>query len=156
MLLEFTSREQHRWQEWFYAHPQAWEIPFASGRMATIGNLVLHIFVVEQRYAERLQDLEVTAWEAFNQTSIDEVFTLGDQARARLVEFLTSAGEQELDRELTFQTLTAGVVTATKHKIASNVFLHGIRHWGQVATILRQNGYSDQWGHDMLLDTVKM
>ena len=155
-LLELTSTEQHRWHEWFVEHPNAWAVPFATGRMATIGGIVAHIFAVEQRYAQRLLDLDVTPWEDFRQTSMEDVFELGDNARAMLVDFLTSAPESELDRVLTFQTLTAGPVTASKHKIASNIFLHGIRHWGQVATVLRQQGFADQWAHDMLLSTVKM
>jgi uncharacterized damage-inducible protein DinB len=124
--------------------------------MATIGGVVTHIFVVELRYAQRLLDQEVTPWEQFRQTSIDDVFELGDHARGQLVQFLTSAPESELDRVLTFQTLTAGTVTASKHKIASNIFLHGIRHWGQVATVLRQQGFTDQWAHDLLLTSVRM
>ena len=124
--------------------------------MATIGGVVLHIFAVELRYAQRLLDQEVTQWEDFRQTSIEEVFELGDNARGLLVQFLTTAPEGELDRVLTFQTLTAGTVTASKHKIASNIFLHDIRHWGQIATVLRQNGFADQWPHDMLLSSVKI
>jgi uncharacterized damage-inducible protein DinB len=155
-LLELTSTEQHRWHEWFAERPEAWAVPFATGRMATVGGLVAHIFVVELRYAQRLLDQEVTPWEDFGQMSIEEVFELGDHARSQLVQFLTSAPEGELDRILTFQTLTAGTVTASKHKIASNVFLHGIRHWGQIATVLRQNDFADQWAHDMLLSNVKM
>jgi uncharacterized damage-inducible protein DinB len=155
-LLELTSTEQHRWRDWFVERPQAWAVPFATGRMATIGGVVTHIFAVELRYAQRLLDREVTPWEDFRQTSIDDVFELGDNARGLLVQFLTSAPESELDRVLTFQTLTAGTVTASKHKIASNVFLHGIRHWGQIATVLRQKGFADQWPHDMLLSNIKM
>jgi uncharacterized damage-inducible protein DinB len=155
-LLELTSTEHHRWHDWFVEHPNAWAVPFATGLMATVGGVVMHIFAVELRYARRLLDQEVTPWEGFRQTSIEDVFELGDNARAQLVDFLTSAPEIELDRVLTFQTLTAGTVTASKHKIASNIFLHGIRHWGQVATVLRQNGFADQWSHDMLLSGVKM
>jgi uncharacterized damage-inducible protein DinB len=155
-LLELTSSEQHRWHDWFVEHPMAWPVPFATGRMATIGGVVMHIFAVELRYAQRLLDEEVTDWDEFRQTSIEDVFELGDHARGQLVQFLTSAPESELDRVLTFQTLTAGTVSASKHKIASNVFLHGIRHWGQIATVLRQNGFTDQWAHDMLLTGVKM
>jgi uncharacterized damage-inducible protein DinB len=155
-LLEFTSTEQHRWHDWFVERPKAWAVPFATGRMATIGGVVLHIFGVELRYAQRLLDQEVTQWEDLRQTSIEDVFELGDNARGQLVQFLTTAPEVELDRVLTFQTLTAGLVTASKYKIASNIFLHGIRHWGQVATVLRQNGFADQWSHDMLLNDVRM
>ena len=155
-LLELTSTEHHRWHDWFIERPKAWAVPFATGRMATIGGVVMHIFAVELRYAQRLLDEEVTDWEDFRQTSIDDVFELGDLARGQLVHFLTTAPEAELDRVLTFQTLTAGLVSASKYKIASNVFLHGIRHWAQVATVLRQKGFSDQWSHDMLLSSVRM
>jgi uncharacterized damage-inducible protein DinB len=155
-LLELTSTEHHRWRDWFVERPAAWSVPFATGRMATVGGVVAHIFVVELRYAQRLLDQEVTPWEEFPQTSIEDVFELGDHARSQLVQFLTSAPESELDRLLTFQTLTAGTITASKYKIASNIFLHGIRHWGQIATVLRQNGFTDQWPHDMLLSNIRM
>lgn len=155
-LLEFTSGEQHRWHDWFGAHPNAWSVPFAAGRMATIGGVVQHIFAVEMRYTQRLRAEAVTDWGEFQQSSIEEVFALGDHARSQLVDFLTTAAEGELAEELTFETLTAGTVTASKHRIASNIFLHGIRHWGQVATVLRQNDFTDQWPHDMLLSDVKM
>ena len=59
-LLELTSTEHHRWHDWFVERPEAWAVPFATGRMATIGGVVAHIFAVEQRYAQRLQDREVT------------------------------------------------------------------------------------------------
>ncbi len=153
-LLELTSTEHHRWHDWFEEHPEAWTVPFATGRMATVGGVVQHIFAVEMRYTQRLLDQEVTTWEEFKQTSIEEVFDLGDYARSQLVQFLTTAAEKELDKVLTFQTLTAGTVTASKHKIASNIFLHDIRHWGQIATVLRQHGFADQWPHDFLLSSV--
>jgi uncharacterized damage-inducible protein DinB len=155
-LLELTSTEHHRWHDWFVEHPKAWAVPFATGRMATIGGVVMHIFAVEHRYADRLLDQEATQWEDFRQTSIEDVFELGDHARGLIVQFLTTASDADLDRVLSFKTLTAGIVTASKHMIASNVFLHGIRHWGQIATVLRQQGFADQWSHDMLLSGVKM
>lgn len=156
LLLEYSSGEQHKWHDWFLAHPNAWAVEFATGRTATIGGLVLHIFAVELRYSQRLRDEKVTEWEDFRETSVEDVFELGDDARSQLVDFLTNAQESELDKVLTFKTLTAGTITASKYKVASNIFLHGIRHWGQVATVLRQNGFTDQWPHDMLLSDLKM
>ncbi|HZE09436.1 MAG TPA: DinB family protein [Gemmatimonadaceae bacterium] len=155
-LLELTSAEQHHWHDWFVEHPNARSVPFATGRMATVGALVTHIFAVELRYAQRLHDRDATPWEDFRQASVEDVFELGADARALLVQFLTTAADAELDRVLTFRTLTAGLVTASKYKIASNVFLHGIRHWAQIATVLRQNGFAEQWSHDMLLSTIRM
>ena len=82
LLLEFTSVEQHRWHDWFEAHHNAWTVPFASGRMATIGGVVHHVFAVELRYVQRLRDERVTEWDEFRETSIEGVFELGDFARA--------------------------------------------------------------------------
>jgi uncharacterized damage-inducible protein DinB len=155
-LLELTSTEHHRWHDWFIEHPKAWGVPFATGRMATIGGVVHHVFGVELRYAQRLLDQDVTSWEELRQTSIEDVFELGNHARGQLVHFLTTAPEKGLDRVLTFKTLTAGMVTASKYKIASNIFLHDIRHWGQIATVLRGNGFADQWAHDMLLSSIEL
>jgi uncharacterized damage-inducible protein DinB len=156
VLLEFTSKEHHKWHDWFVSHPGAWEVPFATGRMATVGGLVHHIFGVELRYTQRLRDQRVIEWDEFNETSIEDVFALGDNARGQLGDFLTSASAAELEKILTFKTYTAGEVTVSKHKIASNIFLHGIRHWGQVATAMRQNEFTDEWPHDLLLSDVIM
>ena len=156
-LLEYTSMEQHRWHDWFEGNGTAWALPFATPPMATIGGVVNHIFGVEMRYTQRLRDERVSDWEELiAHTSLEDVFALGDNARAMLVDFLTNVPEHELDRVLTFKTLTAGEVTASKHKIASNIFLHGIRHWGQIATVVRQHGFSVQWPHDALLSSVEI
>jgi uncharacterized damage-inducible protein DinB len=155
-LLELTSTEHHRWHEWFSEHEGAWAVEFATGRTATVGGLVLHIFGVELRYAQRLLGQRVTNWEEFTQITIEEVFELGEHARGLLVQFLTTAPEEELDKVLTFETMTAGTVTASKYMITSNIFMHDIRHWAQIATVLRQNGFVDQWSHDMLLSGLKI
>lgn len=157
MLLEYTSIEQHRWHDWFEANSAAWDVAFASPPMSTVGGLVNHIFAVELRYTQRLRDENVSEWEELRRhASIEDAFALGDNARALLVDFLSTAPERELDNVLTFKTLTAGTVTASKHKIASNIFLHGIRHWGQIATVLRQHDFLAQWPHDMLLSTIRL
>lgn len=154
VLLEFTSKEHHKWHDWFVAHPDAWQVPFGNDLMATVGGAVHHIFGVELRYTQRLRDERVKEWDEFDEKSIEDVFALGDDARGQFIDFLTSAPETELENVLTFKTFTAGVVTVSKHKIASNILLHGIRHWGQIATTLRQKGFTDQWPHDLLLSDV--
>jgi len=45
-------------------------------------------------------------------------------------------------------------VTATKRKILFNLVPHGMRHWAQVAMLLRQAGHRDQWPHDLLASGV--
>lgn len=156
-LLEYTGGETARWREWLTAHPDALDVPFAEGRLATVGGVILHVFAAELRYAERLLGRDrVTSYEELEASSVDELFAIGDRARGLLREYLDGMTEEDARVVLTFQTLTAGTLTASKHKIASNVFLHGIRHWAQIASVLRAAGYRDQWGHDMLLSPLEM
>lgn len=156
-LLEYTGGETARWHEWFTAHPDALSVPYAEGRLATIGGVVLHIFAVELRYTERLLGRDrITSYEELDAHSVDELFAIGDRARGLLREYLDTMTEEDARVVLTFPTLTAGTLTASKYKIASNAFLHGIRHWAQVASALRAAGYRDQWGHDMLLSPLQM
>lgn len=155
-LLAYTDHEQARWYDWFRKHTDALDVPFAEGRMATVRGLMTHIFAVELRYAGRLLGRQVTSYDDIHVTTLDEIFQLGDRARGLLKAYLRDATPEDMQTVLTFETMTAGTITASKHKIAANVFLHGIRHWGQVATAVRQGGFKEQWGHDMLLSPVQL
>lgn len=42
-------------------------------------------------------------------------------------------------------------VKATRRKMLAQAFLHGVHHRGQLAVILRQQGFKDLWVHDIVL-----
>ena len=155
-LLEYTDGEDARWREWLAAHPEALDVPFAEGRLATVRGVIIHTFAVELRYTQRLVGVDVTSYDDIHVETLDDIFALGDRARSMLRKYLATMTPGDASTVLTFTTLTAGTLTASKHKIASNVFLHGIRHWAQIASVLRAAGFRDQWGHDMLLSPLEM
>ena len=156
MLLGYRDAETARWRAWFERHPEALEVPMGTGRTATVRGLVIHIFAVELRYAERLLGRRVTGYEELEPATTDEVFAIGKRARTLIDEFLGRADDREMREVLEFQTLTAGTVRATKFKIAANLVNHGVRHWAQIATELRQHGFTDQWAHDFLLSDIDL
>lgn len=155
-LLAYSNAEDARWHEWFTANPAALDVPFADGRLATIRGLLIHIFAVELRYTERLCGRDVTSYDDIHVQSMDEIFALCTRARTMLRDYLAGMTEADAASILSFATMTAGTQTASKHKIASNVFIHAIRHWAEVATVLRSAGFTKQWGHDVLLSDLDM
>ena len=155
-LLAYSEAEDARWHEWLTSNPAALDVPFAEGRLATVRGLIIHIFAVELRYTERLCGREVTSYDDIHVESLDEIFGLGAEAGKMLREYLSGMTESDAASILTFTTMTAGTLTASKHKIASNIFMHAIRHWAQVATTLRLAGFTKQWGHDVLLSDLAM
>lgn len=154
-LLAYRDAETLRWRAWFEAHPPAaLEVQLGEGEVGTVRRLVRHIFAVELRYAQRLAGQPVSDWGEFREETLGDIFAIGERARALAGRFLAEASDADFRERLTFATLSAGTITASKHKILANFVTHGVRHWAQIATALRQAGHGDQWPHDLLASDV--
>ena len=54
-LIRYTSAEREKWRGWFARHAAAIDAPVQpGGRLPTVGKLIDHIFLVEQRHLQRL------------------------------------------------------------------------------------------------------
>jgi uncharacterized damage-inducible protein DinB len=155
VMLAWRDAETARWLEWFRSHPQeALFTPAGEGRLATVHGVIVHVFAVELRYAQRLVDQPVSDWSEIDPHTLDDTFAVGDLARVLIDGYLETADEASLDTALSFKTLSAGMMTATKRKILFSLVPHGMRHWAQIAMLLRQAGHRDQWAHDLLASSV--
>jgi len=151
-LLQYVNDETAGWREFFRAHPAALDVPVSIAGTKSVRDMLLHIFAVELRYAERLSDVaEVTPYERHTGKSPDELFAIGEQAREMLGKYLAKAND--LERVLTFPTLTSGTLSASKKKIVIHMLLHGVRHWAKLATALREAEFATS-KHDFLFSTV--
>jgi uncharacterized damage-inducible protein DinB len=155
-LFAWRDIETARWRGFFETNPQALDFAAGDGTMDTVRGLVRHIFAVELRYGQRLTGQAVTDWADFNEQSIEELFALGERARRMIDEYMSGADDASLSGTMTFSTLTAGTITATRRKILVNVVTHGMRHWAQVTTFVRQGGVRASWPHDLLGNEVGM
>lgn len=150
-LIEYLDEESERWQQWFVQQsPKALEITVGVDDLATVRDLVMHISMVELRYAERLLGDPVTPYERLQTASLEALFDVGKDARMKITAFLAGATEKDLSEVLTFETKRAGTQSASKRKLIAHALLHSIRHWAQLATALRQHGFPQNWGHDFL------
>ncbi len=148
-LMHYTDAETGRWHGFFRQHPDALDLE-AGIAGKDIRDLIIHIFAVELRYAERLLELPVTSYEQLPTGSLDEIFNLGATARQKLQQFLARATDAEMRKVLTFETHTAGTLSSSKRKIVAHSLLHGVRHWAQIATALRQHGCQEDGRHDFI------
>jgi uncharacterized damage-inducible protein DinB len=150
-LIQYTTASTERWRAWFGAQPpEVWDIPVGSGRTATVRGLVHHIIVVEIRYVDRLRGDPVTEYESLAQEPAT-MFSAFADGRRRLNDWLARASDDELRQPIEFQTISAGMLRASKRKIVAHLLIHGIRHWAQLATVLRQQGHATDWMHDILM-----
>jgi uncharacterized damage-inducible protein DinB len=75
-------------------------------------------------------------------------FKLGQQSRKSLKDFIETFPVQEWDVPQELKLMNSSL-KATPRKIVVHVLLHEIRHWAQIATLLRLTGVTDGF-HDIL------
>jgi len=95
-----------------------------------------------------MSDLPLTDTALLAADDIDALFTFGHESRAALRRFIAALPPDQLDvsRELTIVDSTWRL---TRRKILVHVVLHEIRHWAQIATLLRVQGMKVDF-HDFL------
>ena len=154
-MLDANERETTQWQSWFERRPrELLDLPLGIAMAKDVREFLLHIFAVELRYAERLTDSAITEYEAIPTGSVRDLFSVGEKARGLYREFLSRATDADLATVMEFPTRTAGVLRASRRKMFAHAMLHGVRHWAQLATALREKGHGTDWGHDFLFSDV--
>jgi uncharacterized damage-inducible protein DinB len=154
-LLAANETETRKWRKWFDEQPSSvLDVPLSIALAKNVREFLLHIFAVELRYAERLQGLPVTAYETLSTETASDLFDVGEKAAGMYRGYLATVTEADLQTVIEFPTRTAGVFRSSKRKIFLHAMLHGVRHWAQLATALREAGYPTNWGKDFLYSEV--
>jgi uncharacterized damage-inducible protein DinB len=155
-LIEYTDWERRKWYDWLREHgDQVLKIsagPHGDGRFESVGELVRHIFSAEKRYVERLSGRSLTDTAFIPNDNIEALFQFSQQSRNELRELVETFPAQEWDTPRDFKILTYFVRTTPK-KIVIHVLMHEIRHWSQIATLLRLHGLAGE-PHDFLASPV--
>jgi len=144
-LLDYTAWQRKRWHDSLRNHgEQVLKIsagPNGDGRFEVIGDLIRHIFSAEKRYVERLSGRALTDTASIPNDKIEALFEFGQQSRKELKELLETfpAAQWDVPRDLKILNF---VVNATPRKIVTHVVMHEIRHWAQIGTLLRLNGFA--------------
>ncbi len=154
-LLAYTDWERQQWHTLFQEHGErAWHLhggPHGDGRFERVGDTVKHIFSAEKRYVERLAGQPLTDMSSMP-TDMEELFQFGQQSRTAFQQLLENFPTQEWDVPREFKILNFAI-NVTPKKIAVHVLMHEIRHWAQIATLLRLNGFKFEF-HDFLFSPV--
>jgi uncharacterized damage-inducible protein DinB len=152
VLAAYVDGETERWREWFEtASPEVLDLPLGPGADGTVRTLIKHIFAVELRYAQRLAGEAVTGYEELPDGTVQELWRIHRTAASIRDRFLRDTTPESLDQVLVSDTRKLGRIESRAHVVVVHTFIHGIRHWAQIAAVLRQHGHGGLWEHDWLL-----
>jgi len=155
-LIDYTNWEREKFHELFRREgEQALKISLGlhgDGRFRQIGDWVRHIFSAEKRYVDRLSNRPLTDTASVPTDNIEALFEFARQSRKELERLLETLSETAWNAPLQFKLMNS-VVTASPKKIVTHILVHEIRHWAQIATLLRLQGVRDDF-HDLLMSPV--
>ena len=147
-LLRYEEEQLEHWQNLFTRRPHL--LKLEASPKDTVATVVFHVFTVQLRSAQRLQGEAMTPDAELKHDSVDELFAIAREAHRRIREFLAGASTQSMEELRTYPSPTLGKFTATPKKLLLHALVHGIRHWAQVARVLRENGQRADFNHDVL------
>lgn len=149
-LLDDNDASTTKWQTWFVGNPMALDAGCDIYNSETVRGFLKHIFAVELRHSQRLCGQEVVAYDSISVGSLEDLFAVHAQAIENLRHFLASANNASLNEVIELQTVSAGTLHASRRKLFVHVLLHSLRHWAQMSTHLREQGYKTGWPKDFL------
>lgn len=155
-LLDYTEWDRAQWEAWFRSEGRDTLLldlgANADGRIANIGELVRHIFSAEQRYVDRIQERAITDTSTVPADNIDRLFEFGRQTRQHLRGLVDSFPTEQWDQPREVKIGPYARVITPRTMLVQSV-THEIRHWAQLATLLRLVG-RPTGTHDFLLSGV--
>jgi uncharacterized damage-inducible protein DinB len=151
-LLRYEEEQSRQWRELFSKKP--FLLKLEATATSTVADLLFHTFTSEYRIAQRLLGEQMTHDKDFSRQNVGDLFSIGDAARIRFREYLAHATEEEMSRTREYPSLTLGEFTASPRKMLAHAVIHSVRHWAQVARVLRENGQRADFSHDLIFSKV--
>jgi len=150
-LLRFDEQEIERWHQFLNKHgPDVLDLQVDLAGGKSVRELLVHIFAVELKYAERIAGGTLTKPGDLPTGTVEEIFGIATTAQGKMKTYLKTATEADLNGKITFPTLSAGEQTASKRKVLGHALIHSLRHWAQLTTEMRRRGHKAEWHHDFL------
>lgn len=147
-MLAWNEQTSSRWHALLEQHPHALALHCDVMNTTDAAGLVHHINVVELRYAQRIAGVPETS---FDEVGKDLKSSYDAHHRAiKILRTLLDTPGFDWKQSLEFNTMTLGRIASHRDTVFIHAMLHSIRHYGQLATLVRQNGIKPGWPMDYL------
>jgi uncharacterized damage-inducible protein DinB len=146
--LKWNQSTNATWRKLLTEHPEILALPCDIMQVSSVAQLLQHIVAAEVRYAERLLGLPETDYANIPCDSVEAIYATHDRAMELYRQALDS--DISWDEEIELRTRNAGVLLTSRKTILFHALFHSIRHYAQLGTLVRQQGYKTGWYGDYL------
>src|ERR1700692_40411 len=149
-LIAWNDATAERWFSFLAATPSLLETPCDIHDADTVGKFLQHIAAAELRHAERLSGSPISDYGSVTYATVADPQATHTRTIA-LLRSLLADPTIDWAAEMEFTTLTAGRRRCSRRAILFHAMLHGIRHYAQLATLVRHAGFTPNIPGDYLL-----
>jgi uncharacterized damage-inducible protein DinB len=147
-ILAWNDKTAQGWRQLLTIHPELLTQPCDIAGTKTVAELLQHIVAAQLRYAERLAGLPTSDYDAIPFDSVESIYATHDRAAAIFQQLFVS--DIDWNEPTDFTTRTRGALRSNRKTILFHALLHGIRHYAQLASLVRQCGVKPDWPMDYL------
>ncbi len=149
-LQEWVEQMSRGWKKLISEHPEILSFPCDIRETRNVAELLQHIVAVELRYAERLNEMPQTPYEAIPFHSVEAIYATHDRAMDMLRP-LMDRDEQFWEAIIECKTRSAGAPHASRRTVLVHLLTHSVRHYAQLATLVRKQGIESGLPMDYIL-----
>jgi uncharacterized damage-inducible protein DinB len=153
-LVLWNDLSAQRWRDLIIRHPEILAIPCDIRNSQSVAQVMQHIVAVELRYAERLQSVPESDYASIPCDTAEAIFATHSRALDMVKELLAD-GAYDWTAEIDFKTLSMGMLRSSRSTILIHMLMHSIRHYAQLATLVRSHGFTPDWPMDYLFVEAK-
>jgi uncharacterized damage-inducible protein DinB len=152
-VLAWNEKTAQVWRQLLADHPELLAKPCDIAGTKTIAELLQHIVAVQLRYAQRIADVPITEYAEVPFDSVASIYATHDHSIKLFQQLLTSA--VDWDAPIEFPTRSMGSLRSNRKAIFFHALLHSVRHYAQLATLVREHGVTSNWPMDYLFMHVE-
>jgi uncharacterized damage-inducible protein DinB len=147
-ILTWNDKTATGWRQLLSDHPELLSQTCDIAGTKTVAELLQHIVAAQLRYAERLADLPITDYAAIPFDSVASIYAVHDRAIKILRRLITS--DIDWNESIDYATRSMGSLRSDRKTILFHALLHSIRHYAQLASLVRHCGVKAGWPMDYL------
>ena len=153
-ILAWNETTAAGWRKFLTSHPELLTQPCDIAGTKSVAELLQHIVAAQLRYAERLAGLPISDYASIPFDSVESIYATHDRAAAIFRQLLSS--DVDWNEPIDFATRSMGTLHSDRKTILFHALLHGIRHYAQLASLVRQCGVKPDWPMDYLFMNARL
>jgi len=148
-LIAWNDDTARKFRDFVCLNPVVFSLPSDIRSDGTVAGTLQHVVYFELRFANLIAGFAKKPLEEIPKDSIDAIYETHAHATTIIRQLLSDA-TFDWSQEMVFEVPNLGPVNATRESFLIHLLMHSVRHYAQLATVVRQAGYPLTWRMDYL------